>query len=571
MPSGGVGIIAKRYLDFWWDPLESNIVDGRVSVAFVRLPQVGALALYSVYLETGVGLSGNLATLHALVHHAKGHHLPWVAGGDWNLAPDILAGFSGFDVPGVRLHAPEEATCHGGQDTHYVRDFYVTGGWVGLACEDPAVHPEHLVPTHDLVEMRLKGVGDWPTVRVAKQPPPLPATRPVGPRAEPPDWGDASLAVRAALAEADGLTLTIDARQELVDDAHAVWLRTARLDFGGIVDANDAALARCGGPLQFEDQPLCKVLATPRNPRSRASSGMRWLAGQLGYIAGMLETVIRGARAQRDPVRAALRSLRGALEPGGKFHYHYHRQPAWPEWEGLLRHVCDAISNELDGWRGSAPGLLDNVANFARAGTAVARLRHDVDDPRPYVQEADFNDGRGPAEPPGRAPDAPPAAALEGPLAAAFVGDVPSGFLPSFQKLGRKWRDTFAPATAAAAPAGGAPEAASAALAEAPAPPAVDAGAPAACDDEGVPTACVDAEVPAGDLHGGSYFDGDRDPFDDLDGELDDPHPYFQEADGNGGPPAADGPPDAPELPQATGVTYFAVVKLLAATAERMC
>ena len=36
MPSGGVGIIAKRYLDFWWDPLESNIVDGRVSVAFVR-------------------------------------------------------------------------------------------------------------------------------------------------------------------------------------------------------------------------------------------------------------------------------------------------------------------------------------------------------------------------------------------------------------------------------------------------------------------------------------------------------------------------------------------------------
>ena len=73
-----------------------------------------------------------------------------------------------------------------------------------MAREGSVVRPEHSVPTHDLVAIQLKGVGDWPTVRVAKQPPPLPATRPVGPRAEPPDWSDTSLAVRVALAEATG-------------------------------------------------------------------------------------------------------------------------------------------------------------------------------------------------------------------------------------------------------------------------------------------------------------------------------------------------------------------------------
>ena len=70
-------------------------------MAFVRLPSVGALALYTIYLETGVGLAGNEMTLRTLVHHAKGHHLPWIAGGDWNLDPDVVASFAGFDAAGT--------------------------------------------------------------------------------------------------------------------------------------------------------------------------------------------------------------------------------------------------------------------------------------------------------------------------------------------------------------------------------------------------------------------------------------------------------------------------------------
>ncbi|CAK0809161.1 unnamed protein product, partial [Prorocentrum cordatum] len=336
MRSGGVGIIAKRHLDLWWGPLECSAVDGRISVAFARLPPLGALALYSVHLETGVGLSGNLAALRTLEHRAKGHHLPWIAGGDWNLDP--------------------EATCHGGQGTHHVRDFFVSGGRVGFACRGPRVHPEHLVPTHDFVELAIQGAGDWPTARVAKQPPPLPASRPVGPRVQPPDWEGANAAVREALAEASRGGLSVRARQEPVNQAHASWPRTARQDFGGIVDASAAQLSHWGGQLAFEEQPLCKVLATPKNPRSRASSGMRWLAGQLGQAAELLGDVLCGGRAQLGPLREALRRLGGALEPGGRFHHHCHRQPDWPEWEALLRHFCMVVRGEMSGWLSSTPG-----------------------------------------------------------------------------------------------------------------------------------------------------------------------------------------------------------------------
>ncbi|CAK0882549.1 unnamed protein product, partial [Prorocentrum cordatum] len=254
---------------------------------------VGALALYSVCLETGVGFSGSPATLRALSELG------------------ILAGFGGFAVPG----RPSRA----GRQRHKRL----------CACEGPAVHPEHLVPARDLVEMRPKGAGDLPIVRVAKQPPHLPATRPVEPLAASPDGGDASRAVRAALAEADGLALTLEARQELVDDAHAASLRTARLDFGGVVDAVGAALARWGGrvrrPAPLRGAGHGQRPAFQGQLRHEMAGG-----GQLGYIAGMLETVL-----------------------------------AWHWWEELPLRACDAIGDELGGMRGSAQGLLDNVANFA--------------------------------------------------------------------------------------------------------------------------------------------------------------------------------------------------------------
>ncbi|CAK0831083.1 unnamed protein product [Prorocentrum cordatum] len=75
---------------------------------------------------------------------------------------------------------------------------------------------------------------------------------------------------------------------------------------------------------------------------------------------------------------------------------------------------------------------------------------------------------------------------------------------------------------------------------------------------------------PRGDF-GPSCFGGDHDPFDDLERELDDPLPYFHDADAIDGQPAVDGPPSSLELPPATDVTYFAVLEFPDATAERTC
>ena len=73
-----------------------------------------------------------------------------------------------------------------------------------------------------------------------------------------------------------------------------------------------------------------------------------------------------------------------------------------------------------------------------------------------------------------------------------------------------------------------------------------------------------DLRRPGGTDRPATFWEEGHDPFDDLDMKFDDPIPVDEQAE-------AEEPPDAPEALQATGVTYFAVARLLAVTAERLC
>eukprot|EP00959_Pyramimonas_sp_CCMP1952_P186355 3896849-Pyramimonas_sp.AAC.1 len=142
-------------------------------------------------------------------------------------------------------------------------------------------------------------------------------------------------------------------RQELVNQAHAAWLRTARQDFGAIVGVEAPGMQHWGGALTFEDMPLDKALATPKSPRRRASAGMRWLAGQLRQLAGRLGEVLRGDKRARADVLANAGRLRAGLARGGQFEYHFARQPCWAEWEALLEHIAGAVQAGCHAWVGT--------------------------------------------------------------------------------------------------------------------------------------------------------------------------------------------------------------------------
>ena len=49
--SSGVAVLAKAYVDMWHD--KADIFPGRLAGCFLRMPTLGVLAVYSIYLEPG--------------------------------------------------------------------------------------------------------------------------------------------------------------------------------------------------------------------------------------------------------------------------------------------------------------------------------------------------------------------------------------------------------------------------------------------------------------------------------------------------------------------------------------
>ena len=86
--SSGVAIVCQGTSDVWHGGRCSELYPGRLCHAFVRTPELGLTAIYSVYLVTGTGLVGpNVAILECLVDHVTCHRLPWIAVGDINMDP----------------------------------------------------------------------------------------------------------------------------------------------------------------------------------------------------------------------------------------------------------------------------------------------------------------------------------------------------------------------------------------------------------------------------------------------------------------------------------------------------
>ena len=58
----------------------------------VRTKALGTLAAYSVYLHTGEGWSANnRRILTELMLDVATHQVPFIAAGDWNMPPEMLA------------------------------------------------------------------------------------------------------------------------------------------------------------------------------------------------------------------------------------------------------------------------------------------------------------------------------------------------------------------------------------------------------------------------------------------------------------------------------------------------
>ena len=125
--SGGCAILAKGHIDVWHKPGEEDVFPGRAVAAHVRLPRLGLITVYSVYLAVEGAAQAqeiNSQVFKALVMHMMSHRQPWICMGDWNMDPKQVGLLPWVQRAGAVVLAPGTATCHTpGCDN--VRDFAV--------------------------------------------------------------------------------------------------------------------------------------------------------------------------------------------------------------------------------------------------------------------------------------------------------------------------------------------------------------------------------------------------------------------------------------------------------------
>ena len=146
-------MLCQGYVDCW-PAADLTDPQGRLACSFVRVPPMGLLAVYSIYLMPGDGMAAvetNQAVMARLVQHIISHPLEWVIAGDWNLDPHVVQ-----QLPWVvRSHAvvlvSAAPTCHPSVGEDSWRDFFVVSSLLASAQLGAATMDEVQVATHAAV------------------------------------------------------------------------------------------------------------------------------------------------------------------------------------------------------------------------------------------------------------------------------------------------------------------------------------------------------------------------------------------------------------------------------------
>jgi hypothetical protein len=127
LASGGVGILLKKGGDVGVTRIDQDFAEQshRLLAVRVQVPGMVTHVLASVYLEAVAGLNTvnkELLASVALLQHQE--NLPIIAGGDFNMQPDVIVGTDFLTRASLRIVAPDRATCVTKKASRII-DYYV--------------------------------------------------------------------------------------------------------------------------------------------------------------------------------------------------------------------------------------------------------------------------------------------------------------------------------------------------------------------------------------------------------------------------------------------------------------
>ncbi len=232
----GVAIFAKPHVGLSLPRVGSHIVvPHRAVAASIQPPGYRRMTIISMYLEDGKAMGPeNLEHLRTVGNFiaSQGDMVPFVAGGDMQVAPEVLAAteFASTVNGEVVASACPRGTCRTTR-TATELDFFVVHKMLAVGIhevrtiEDAGTRPH--VPVH------LSFIPRLTTARamVVRMPPPITTERVFGPLPPPPSWEQAAAHIKDLVGRARGARFAVDDefRDEL-ELAYQAWADVAEIE-----------------------------------------------------------------------------------------------------------------------------------------------------------------------------------------------------------------------------------------------------------------------------------------------------------------------------------------------------
>ncbi len=226
------------------------VCEARVVSAVAEAPGYGPIALYSVYLRDGEGLSrANLGILAALGNHVErlGPNTPFIVGGDFQMPPSRIAaaGLAEKVHAVIAASGNPKGTCRTARSRSNIDYFYVANGLANGVQSIRTVEATN-IKTHVPVRLALHPRVTSARTLIIRKPPRIPAKRVYGPVPPPPDWGR----IREWAEDLAGRAKEGDYEEIMTEFSalHAEWADTAEReleDVTGVVVPKAGLRGRC--------------------------------------------------------------------------------------------------------------------------------------------------------------------------------------------------------------------------------------------------------------------------------------------------------------------------------------
>ncbi len=345
--SGGCAVLVRSGIGI--TPPEASLVRQafrhRIAVAWVDGVVRGGVHCISVYLIHSEGLSSaNLAILeelYAVIGQLVG---PWIASGDWNLSPAVLASSKWLQMTRGIIFAPTLPTCHGSVYDYFIVSRGLAPSVAGVQrIEDGGTNP------HFFARLLVRGDGRRFPIRKLVPAPRVSGSLPFGPAPEAPDYSS---------------TIELAKNPDTLNEAMRSFYVGARTEWSQI--AGEQLTFRMH---RFKFEPPNRTLARPWTGSSNVSVVWRSLARKAEEVSAVIQHHLHDDPLLCDAARRHVASAASAW----KTLCNSQREAVAPEVRRWAASLAEAWARGSARWANSLAHLADTRAK--KLETIVASIR----------------------------------------------------------------------------------------------------------------------------------------------------------------------------------------------------